>query len=65
MMIIINSIHSFRIRISLVLILTLLITTGIIYKLNQEAEKTIIDEVNQQQEDLAEAINIAVLAAFC
>jgi signal transduction histidine kinase len=59
MMIIINSIHSFRIRISLVLILTLLITTGIIYKLNQEAEKTIIDEVNQQQEDLAEAINIA------
>ncbi len=56
---IINKVHSFRVRIGLVLILTLLITTGVLYKLNQKAEKTIIDEVSQQQQDLAEAINIA------
>lgn len=44
-----SRIHSFCVRIVLVLSLTLLLTTGILYKLNQEAEKTIIDEISQQQ----------------
>jgi signal transduction histidine kinase len=58
-MIIANKLYSFRVRISLVLILTLVVTTGILYGLNQKAEKNIIEEVNQQQHDLAEAIHIA------
>lgn len=58
-MITIKEIYSFRVRIALVLILTLLLTTGVLHQLNQKAEKNIIQEVSQQQQDLAEAINIA------
>lgn len=54
-----NKIYSFRARISLILILMLVTTTGILYRFNQRVEQNIIEEVNRQQLDLAEAINIA------
>lgn len=54
-----TKIYSFRARIALILILTLLVTTAVLYRLNHVAEQTIIQEVNQQKHDLADAINIA------
>lgn len=54
-----DKIYSFRARISLILILMLVTTTGILYRFNQRVEQNIIEEVNRQQLDLAEAINIA------
>lgn len=54
-----DKIYSFRARISLILILMLVTTTGILYRFNQRVEQNIIEEVNNQQLDLAEAINIA------
>ncbi len=58
-MITIKKLYSLRVRIALVLILTLLLATGVLHQLNQEAERNTIQEVIQQQQDLAEAINIA------
>ena len=55
----IGKIYSFRARIALLLILTLVMTTAVLYKLNQRAERSVIEEVDRQRRDLAEAINIA------
>ncbi|MBL8150655.1 MAG: HAMP domain-containing protein [Blastocatellia bacterium] len=52
-------VHSFRARISLILILTLVATSAVLYKLNQRAESNIVEEVDQQRRDLADAIDIA------
>lgn len=58
-MYVLSKIYSFRMRIALLLILTLVVTTGALYKLNQRAERTIIEEVDHQRRDLAKAISIA------
>src|SRR6185503_7972248 len=57
-----TKIYSFRMRIAMVLILTLVVTTAFVYRLNQAAERSIIKEVDHQRRDLAEAINIAQLS---
>src|ERR1051326_3274144 len=54
-----GQIYSFRARIALVLILTLVVATAVLYKLNQRAETNIIQEVDKQRRDLANAINVA------
>lgn len=53
-----TKIYSFRTQITLLLILTLVTTTAVVYKLNQLAEKRILRKVEQQRDDLAQAINI-------
>ncbi|MBI4852319.1 MAG: HAMP domain-containing protein [Acidobacteria bacterium] len=51
--------YSFRARIALVLILTLVAATGVLFLLNQWAEKTIVDKVEDQRAEFAKAINVA------
>jgi signal transduction histidine kinase len=50
---------SFKARIALVLILTLVAATGVLFLLNQWAEKTIVDKVEEQRAAFAKAINVA------
>jgi signal transduction histidine kinase len=54
--------NSFRARIALILIMTLAVTTAMLYELNRRTERRIIDEVKEQQNDLTRAINIAQLS---
>src|SRR5689334_8021588 len=54
-----GKIYTFRARIALVLILTLVVATSVLYKLNQRAETTVLQEVDKQRRDLAAAINVA------
>lgn len=51
--------YTLRARIALVLILTLVAATTVLYILNQRAERAIINEVERQREDFAKAINVA------
>jgi signal transduction histidine kinase len=54
-----GTIYSFRTRIAMVLILSLIVATAMLYKLNQRAETNIIAEVDKQKIDLTKAINVA------
>jgi signal transduction histidine kinase len=51
--------YSFRARIALVLILTLVIATAVLFLLNQWAERTIVTKVEKQRAEFALAINVA------
>lgn len=51
--------YSFRARIALVLILTLIVATGVLFLLNQWAERTIVNRVEKQRAEFARAINVA------
>ncbi|MFY9223409.1 MAG: ATP-binding protein [Blastocatellia bacterium] len=51
--------YSFRARIALVLILTLVIATGVLFLLNQWAERAIVKKVEKQRAEFALAINVA------
>lgn len=51
--------YSFRARIALVLVLTLVVATGVLFLLNQWAERTVVDKVEEQRAEFAKAINVA------
>lgn len=52
-------IYSFRARVALVLILTLVVSTAVLYELSRRAEAEIVEEVYRQRSELAQAIDIA------
>jgi signal transduction histidine kinase len=51
--------YTFRARIAMVLVLTLVLATAVLYRLNNRAERNIIKDVQEQKIDLANAINVA------
>ncbi|KAF0248772.1 MAG: signal transduction histidine kinase [bacterium] len=51
--------YSFRARIALVLVLTLVVATGVLFALNQWAERTVVNKVEDQRAEFAKAINVA------
>lgn len=52
-------IYSFRARIMMVLVLTLIVSTVVLYGLSQRAEVRILSEIEKQRLDLTKAINVA------
>ncbi|MEW6730618.1 MAG: ATP-binding protein [Acidobacteriota bacterium] len=54
-----GKLYSFRARMALVLILTLVNTTVVLYQLNKLTEKNIMKEVERQRNEFADAIHIA------
>lgn len=53
------NLYSFRARIALVLVFTLVAATGVLFLLNQWAERNIVNEVEEQRTEFAMAINVA------
>ncbi len=53
------NLYSFRARIALVLVFTLVAATGVLFLLNQWAEHNIVNEVEEQRGEFAMAINVA------